>query len=255
MITSLSNLKSNLKVFSGFIFFGILVFIFIFTLPIFHLIYFKNKENLINIVQDFIRMGFKLFLKFLHIINFININLEELKNNHLNKIIIANHISLLDTVIILSFVKNCYVIVNPKFSKNLLLSKIIQSAGYVILKSHSPQNKIKAYQECISLLKRGKNILIFPEAHRSLNGDLSKFSKGAFHLSIILNEKISAIYFKSDKPFLTSKTSFDNSNKVINLSLIYLGEIVPSKEIPISRNTIKKYTEDSFKFFLERMKT
>lgn len=249
----LINLKSYLKVYLGFLFFGLITIIFTIYLPLIFLICLNNKKKFNQSVQNIISFGFKIFLNFLKFIHYINIDYKEIESTSLSKIIIANHISLLDTVIILSIIKNCNVIVNPKFTRNIFLAKIIYSAGYIVLENNSPQNKLSAYQQCIEHIKSGNKILIFPEAHRSLDGNLSKFNKGAFHLSLLLKENISVIYFKSDKPFLTSRTSFDKVKKIIKLKLIYLGEIIPDKEVIFSRKTLNKYTEDSFSFFKERM--
>ncbi len=247
------NFKSYLKVYLGYLFFALISIIFTIILPIVFLFHSKNKNKFNFLVQDIIRHGFKVFLYFLKIINYINIDYKEIKKESLSKIVIANHISLLDTVIILSIIKNCNVIVSPKFTKNIFLSKIVTSAGYILLENNSPQNKLTAYQKCIDHIKNGNKILIFPEAHRTLDGNLGKFNKGAFHLSLLLKENISVIYFKSDKPFLTSRTSFDKAKKVIKLKLIYLGEIIPDKTASYSRETLNKYTEDSFSFFKERI--
>ena len=121
-----TNYISAVKVLLGFSFFGIQVLIFLVFLPFILLIYIKQKKKREKVVQTCVRFGFKNFLFFLDLICYLKINFKQVKENELSKIIICNHISLLDTVIILAYIKDCYVIVNPKFTKNILLKYIIK---------------------------------------------------------------------------------------------------------------------------------
>ncbi len=251
---SYSYYIAAIKVLLGFSFFGLQVAIFYLFITFILIIYLGKKNKHEKIKQGIIRFGFKSFLIFLKIIGYLKIDFKNVKEKDLSNIIVCNHISLLDTVIILANIKNCYVIVNPKFTKNIFLRLVIKFSGYITLKNDSPEIRLAAYKRAYNIISQGSKLLIFPEAHRSHTGDLEPFQKGAFHLSMYLNEKITALYLKANRPFLTSKTIFDSINGEILLEVLPLGNIQPPKLFSFSRKEVKAYTDEIRALFLQKNK-
>lgn len=125
-------------------------------------------------------------------------------------IIIANHSSFVDILLILAIHPKIVVMTNQWVWKSPFFGWIVRWADYW------PANKdFNALESLKSKSEQGFHILIFPEGTRSRNGKINEFHKGAFYLSQILNLPIIQIYIdganfciqKGD--FLISKTNVD----------------------------------------------
>ncbi len=138
----------------------------ILCLTIFPLIVLFNKDKYKRSerVRSTISFIFNLYLsifEFLCILKIETKGLERLKNMK-GKLLICNHPSLLDVVIITSRIKNAQCLVNSKLWSNPFIGLIVRSACYIRNDIH-PQFFL---EECKQILVHGENIIIFPEGTR-----------------------------------------------------------------------------------------
>ena len=95
-----------------------------------------------------IKMGFKIYLTILSWFCACHIDVSELKSiaNHKKQIIIANHPSLLDAVLLLSIFGNSTCVMKDKLMNNFLLGSAARLAGF-IPNTSSVQTILKARNE------------------------------------------------------------------------------------------------------------
>lgn len=114
---------------------------------------------------------------------------ERLKGLH-SKIIIANHPSLLDVVLLFSIIPNADCIVKGALGKNRFVSGIVNTI--YILNSESFDQQMAEVKRTTD---QGNNLIIFPEGTRSEPGKPWFFKKGAARFAIGCKRDIVPIYF------------------------------------------------------------
>jgi 1-acyl-sn-glycerol-3-phosphate acyltransferase len=151
----------------------------------------KDKAQLSYWVRTMIRYVFWLYLKVLEFLRILKIKTEGLEPllHMKGKIVICNHPSLLDIVIIMSRLKNIQCVVNSKLWSNPFIGLILRAAGY-IRNDLGPQSFL---EQCKQLLSNGENIVIFPEGTRSIPGQQMKLCRGVANLSLSAKTDIQAL--------------------------------------------------------------
>ncbi len=104
-------------------------------------------------------------------------------------ILIANHSSFLDILYIAMQHPKLTFLVGPWVYNSPIFGKFIRFADYIpaFLPIEDSLDKIR------ELVADGYSILVFPESHRSADGQLTRFHKGAFYLSELLGLPITPI--------------------------------------------------------------
>lgn len=94
-------------------------------------------------------------------------------------LIICNHPSLLDVVVVIAHLGNLQCIVKKELWKNPFLGGVVRAAGYI----RNDLDPEKFYKDCKEQLERGENILIFPEGTRSKPGVPIKLHRSLANLA------------------------------------------------------------------------
>ncbi|GAA4445059.1 MMPL family transporter [Ravibacter arvi] len=94
-------------------------------------------------------------------------------------ILIANHSSFLDTMIVLMHHPKAVIMVKEWVYKSPLYGWVIRYANYIFMEEGPEANADQARR----LTDEGYSIIIFPEGTRSEDGKLKRFHKGAFFLA------------------------------------------------------------------------
>lgn len=94
-------------------------------------------------------------------------------------IIVANHPTLIDAVLLGSLVPNFNCVAKPALCRDRFLGGPIRAAGYVA--SNDAREVIRLCQEGFA---RGQSLIIFPEGSRSFETGLRPFSRGAVQLAV-----------------------------------------------------------------------
>jgi len=105
-------------------------------------------------------------------------NKNILKNLH-SKIIVANHPSLLDVVLLISMIPNADCIVNGLLGKRNIL-RIIVNNMYI----SNELDFAEISNRVANSLSKGNNVIIFPEGTRSIPGKPMELKKGAARLAL-----------------------------------------------------------------------
>lgn len=128
-------------------------------------------------------------LVFFRCVNFRVEHKERLKNLK-SKVIIANHPSLLDVVILFSLIPNADCIVKGSLGENGIVRGIVNAIYIVNSKTFEEQ-----LEETKKSLNEGNCLIIFPEGTRSTPGKRWFFKKGAARFALHAHSDVVPIYF------------------------------------------------------------
>ena len=115
-------------------------------------------------------------------------------------VIVANHPSLIDVVILTSIIPDSMLVVSPKLMRWPFLRPILH--GLCIINDGDTASFIRQAEEG---LRQGFNIIIFPEGTRTTPGVKSRVHRGSARLSLATGSDIYPIHIQTDMPFLTKE--------------------------------------------------
>jgi len=128
-----------------------------------------------------IACSFRCFLRFCRWVGVYDYRIEgaELLQQDRGCLIVANHPSLIDYVMIASVLPEMDCLVKADLQKNLFLRGVIRAADYLI--NSEAETLLPDSQQ---RLARGDNILIFPEGTRTRYGEALKLQRGAANIAV-----------------------------------------------------------------------
>ncbi len=152
-------------------------------------------------IQYTIHKGFAFFVWLLKSLGIMSIEyqgLEKLEEEQ-GVIVIANHPSLIDVVIIIGLIPAADCIVKQALWNNFFIKWIVKAA-------YIPNSKAETlFDDCSKALKDGGNLVIFPEGTRSEAGKPLKFQRGIANIAIKTGADIRPIQIHCRPEFLTKR--------------------------------------------------
>lgn len=143
----------------------------------------QNRARRRKYAQFVICRGFRLFTWMLDITGVAGVeahNVDRLRTAR-GALIIANHPTLLDVVMILSRMDRCQCVVKHELFRNPFLFGVVRAAGF-IRNDDNPENLIVQARHHLAA---GANIMIFPEGTRTPpKCKLGKLQRGAANIAI-----------------------------------------------------------------------
>ncbi len=129
-----------------------------------------------------------------------------------SSVIVCNHVSYLDPLIIISLFEHHKTIVKSKFFHAPVFGWLMKVAGYL---PSSTDGKfgylmIKQMEEMREFLNKGGNLIIFPEGTRKKDGKSNNFNPGAFKIAKLCHAPIKVLQIQnSDKLFTPGSFLFN----------------------------------------------
>jgi len=106
-------------------------------------------------------------------------DIERLRNSD-GKLIVANHPTLIDVVLLISLLPKTCCVVKEALWKNPLLQGVVRATGYI---SNSVEPDV-FLQRCRETFAGGESIVVFPEGTRTKPGQPLQFQRGASHIAV-----------------------------------------------------------------------
>lgn len=158
------------------------------------------------------------------------ISVEVRNRERLNRqglLVVANHPSLIDSVILIALLRQSNVIVKAALRSNLFTRGPVTSAGFVV-NDDGPG----LIEDCIASVRAGDNLIIFPEGTRSLthDGQLSPMKRGLANVALRGGLTLTPVVITVTEPMLGKGLSWrDAPQRRPHFVLTVL------EDIPVSR--------------------
>ncbi len=192
------------------------------------------KKNLAT--RKTIQISFKIFVWLMSVMGLISVktkNFDSAKNSK-GQVIVANHPSLIDVVILISMLPQSDCIVKSSLGQNFFMKNVIKAA--YILSSKDMEIFMK---DCEKSLNDGNSLIIFPEGTRTVPGKKSKLSRGAAHIALHAKANILPIHISCIPPGLLKNQKWYD---VADRALEYVLEVKPQINIqPYLENSASKH--------------
>jgi len=205
----------------SFFFFGLITLILVIIIfPVMCFIFYSKKQFK-KYGRRFVSSSMRFFVSLMHFLRIVNLEADNRENyRHLSsRIVVANHPSLLDVVMLLSLIPNADCIVNTRLNRNVIVKGVVRRI--YILNSLDFDDLIQA---CNESLRQGNCLIIFPEGTRTPRSGKVIFRKGAARIALASGCNIVPVYIGgTDKYGLGKKdpwTGFNSRERyVYNISM------------------------------------
>ena len=147
-----------------------------------------------------LRLAFRLFLAVLHVSGVLRVVVkgQERLATTRGAVIVANHPSLIDVVILAARLPATQCIVKPALWQHRFLGPVMRAAGYI----PSDSDGETMLRRCREALAQGDNLIIFPEGTRSRPGAGIRFQRGFANIAVLADAPILPVFIRCDPPTL-----------------------------------------------------
>jgi 1-acyl-sn-glycerol-3-phosphate acyltransferase len=140
----------------------------------------RRPEDRVRAARALIRRAFRAYVEIMRVLGVLRYEvrgLERLERGGL--LILANHPTLIDTVFLMAFVKNADCIVKGALWDNPFTGGPVRAAGYL-----NNGGGAALVDDCIASLRRGNNLIVFPEGTRTPGDGVIRMKRGAANIAI-----------------------------------------------------------------------
>lgn len=150
-------------------------------------------------------------------------------------VIVSNHQSLLDILILFRLFKHFKWVSKTEIFRVPVIGWIMTLNKYIKVKRGDKKSILKMMETCKKVLKSGISILMFPEGTRSVDGNLGVFKDGAFNLALETQTDILPIIIDGTSKAIPKKKLILSNKQTIRMKIL--------DEIPVSDYIGKKVSE------------
>lgn len=154
----------------------------------------ERNQNLVHIL-------FRLYIRLLWTLRLIDFEIEG--RERLDKgpacIIVANHPSLLDVVLLMALVRRARCVVKHELWQSPYLGRVVRGAGYI----RNDLDSAALLEACRGVLASGNHLIIFPEGTRSAPGEPIRFRRGFANIATCLGAEIQPVTISCSPATLT----------------------------------------------------
>jgi 1-acyl-sn-glycerol-3-phosphate acyltransferase len=152
---------------------GVLVF------PLLHLLVWR-PERRVRAARRVIRATFGFFIGLMRASRVLTVEVHGAERLHGGgRLILANHPTLIDVVLLMSLVEGCDCIVKGALGRNPITRGPVRAAGFVF-----NDDGEGLLEDCLRSLRTGSNLVIFPEGTRSSRTGPIQLQRGAARVAV-----------------------------------------------------------------------
>jgi len=213
----------------------------------------KEQQRRKKVARYTIHKAFSLFVYMMKLVGVLSVkleNFEQLKNMR-EQVVIANHPSLIDVILIIAYLPNADCVVKSALFKNPFLRGVVKRVGYI-----DNENSEQLFIDCKKSLSLGCNIVVFPEGTRSVNGQPLSFKRGAANIAVRCQANYQPIFISVIPTTLTKKESwYDVPNKKVVVTLTVKPSIDNSKYFDYESTSlaVRELTRETQKYFCKEL--
>jgi 1-acyl-sn-glycerol-3-phosphate acyltransferase len=151
--------------------------------------------------QRIVQRSFRVYIAMLRRLGVITIEVtgaERLEACR-GRLVVSNHPTLLDVVLIMALVPHAQCIVKHQLWRHPLLGALVRSAGYI----RNDLDSEALLDACRRTLEAGNNLIIFPEGTRSVPGQPLRLQRGFAHIATLTAVNLQVIKISCSPVTLT----------------------------------------------------
>lgn len=152
--------------------------------------------------QKVIYVAWKNFCNLLEFLKIIEINYHAKTPAPKGKIIVSNHPTYIDIVILTALIPNCICMAKKELRNNIFMGNIVKSLNLI-----NDENEARLIEEAKKALDAGFNIIIFPSGTRTKKGEPLILHKGAAQIAIKTGANILPVNISQSYEFLAKGQS------------------------------------------------
>ncbi len=174
----------------------------LFWFPLQRLVY-RDTSCRKRAARKTVHYSFKFFVALMHYLGAIHFTVRDREALAAlrGQLILANHPSLIDVVVLISVIPDADCVVKAHLFKNPFMRGVIESTGYI-----SNQDPEGLLVDCEASLRQGNNLIVFPEGTRTLPGAQLKFKRGAANIALRCNAPVTSVLISMQPSTLTKGT-------------------------------------------------
>lgn len=219
------------------------------ALSVFPLIYLlpigqRRKEKITRLFVSSVFYAYIKILRGLKLLTYELHGVEQLREP--NQLILANHPSLLDVVFIIALTGDTSCIVKAALWRNPFTGMAVRSANYV---SNTDRHIM---ERCITLLKSGQSLIVFPEGTRSKPNEPLKFHRGPSNMALCSGVDITPVVIRCEPAtLLKNQRWYEISDAPPHFSIRVLPRITLAQyqEQEFQSVSARQLTKDLIEFF------
>lgn len=160
----------------------------------------RDRERRRSTIQFVLHHSLRLYCFGIHLFRVADVRLKDVERLRDLKgvLIIANHPSLLDVVMIMAATPNVQCVVKGGLWRNPFFRFTVEGAGY--LRNDLPPEQLM--EACVATLKAGYNLILFPEGTRTVRGTPMRLHRGFANIALEAGADLQLITMTCEPPML-----------------------------------------------------
>jgi len=146
-----------------------------------------------------------------------------------SSVVICNHLSYLDPILLTSIFKRQCTIVKSTFFHVPFFGWLLRNSCYMPSESSEEegQTMVENLESIKEHLAAGGSFFVFPEGTRSRDGKLASFNKGVFSIARYCNAPLKLVYIKNTDKLFKPGTFLFNTRDNIEILVELIGSFTP----------------------------
>lgn len=164
-------------------------------------VFVRRRERRKFIARKLVGRAFGGFWEMMHLLRIFDYRIEgdEFIDDCRNQLVVANHPTLIDVVILISLFPRANCVIKSAVTRNIFMRSVVRAADYI---SNSQPEELLV--SCVAYLKTGGSLMLFPEGTRSKAGQGLDFKPGAATVAARTGVDILPVVIKCE-PLVLSK--------------------------------------------------
>lgn len=158
----------------------------------------RNEQRRVAMARSIIHHLFRVFVAMMRTTGVLSVDvcgLERLRDG--GQLILANHPTLIDVVLLMSLIRRSDCIVKGALGRNPFTRGPVRAAGFRV--NDSSQGLI---DDCVSSVRTGNNLIIFPEGTRSSRSEPMRLHRGAARVAVHGEVDVTPVRIRCTPPTL-----------------------------------------------------
>ncbi|ELX10002.1 phospholipid/glycerol acyltransferase [Janthinobacterium sp. HH01] len=158
----------------------------------------RQPERRVKAARTVIRLAFRSYVDLMRALGVLRYEVRGIeKLDRSGLLILANHPTLIDTVFLMAFVKNADCIVKGALWNNPFTRGPVRAAGYI-----NNEGGAELVDDCIASLRRGNNLIVFPEGTRTPADGVISMKRGAANIAVRGARDVTPVLIRCEPPTL-----------------------------------------------------